>query len=187
MKRQNINSFLTGLVLIGFFSLFTFFGLSVSADTSVFPDTSVQQTDAFGNPMNNKFNDNTPYVDVSGLNTGNLNNVQVSVGGQTLPTVSYGATGNTLGELLIGTINTLGGLMAGLIITLSLIYFILNTIKYIKSQDKDRVKYREGMIYGVVGLAVVVSVWGIVALIRSIFGIEAGGDSITSSIRSLWQ
>ncbi len=159
----------------------------VFADTTTIPDTTVQLNDAFGNPVNNKFNDNTPYVDVSGLNTGNLNNVQVSVGGQTLPTVSYGATGNTIGELLIGTIKTLGGLMAGLIITISLIYFIWNTIKYIKSQDKDRVKYREGMIYGVIGLAVVVSVWGIVGLIRSIFGIEAGGDDITSSLRSLWQ
>ncbi len=61
-----------------------------------------------------------------------------------------------------------------LIFTLALIYFILGVIKYVVSDsEKDKAKGRQFMIWGIVALFAMVSVWGLVKVIGNTFGITA--------------
>lgn len=60
-----------------------------------------------------------------------------------------------------------------LLISISVIVFIVGVIKYISNGD-DSTKREEGrnfIIYGLVGLFVIVSVWGLVGVLQGTFGL----------------
>lgn len=60
-----------------------------------------------------------------------------------------------------------------LLITLSIIIFIIGVIKYIAKADEatEREQGRMFMIYGIVALFVMVSIWGLVGIIQGTFGL----------------
>ena len=52
-------------------------------------------------------------------------------------------------------------------------YFLWGVIGYIKAKDdKSKTEKRHTLIQGVIALAVIVSVWGLVALLQNIFGVN---------------
>jgi hypothetical protein len=58
------------------------------------------------------------------------------------------------------------------LIVLGVIYFIWGVITYvIAGEDEAKTKGRNMMIYGLIGLLVIVSVWGLVNILRNSFGI----------------
>ncbi len=61
-----------------------------------------------------------------------------------------------------------------LLISVAVLYFIYNVFQYtIKSGDEEaRKKAKGNIIWGVVGLFVIVGVWGLVAILQSAFGID---------------
>ncbi len=62
-----------------------------------------------------------------------------------------------------------------LLISLSVIVFVIGVIKYIAGAD-DSAKRTEGrnfMIYGLVALFVMVSVWGLVGILQGTFGLNS--------------
>ena len=62
-----------------------------------------------------------------------------------------------------------------IIFTLAFIYFIVGVIKYVISDsEKDKAKGRQFMIWGIVALFAMVSVWGLVRVIGNTFGIGTG-------------
>lgn len=60
-----------------------------------------------------------------------------------------------------------------LLITLSIIIFIVGVIKYIANAD-EAAKRQEGsryMLYGIIALFVMISIWGLVGIIQGTFGL----------------
>ncbi len=60
-----------------------------------------------------------------------------------------------------------------LLITLSIVLFIIGVIKYIANADEasQREEGRNYMVYGIVALFVMVSIWGLVGIIQGTFGV----------------
>lgn len=60
-----------------------------------------------------------------------------------------------------------------LLVTLAVVIFIIGVIKYIvkSNEQKDREEGRKFMIYGIVALFVIVSIWGLVGIIQGTFGL----------------
>ncbi len=77
-----------------------------------------------------------------------------------------------------GVLNTL----VGILVAVGVVYFILNVVKYIKkgagaTEKNEAVK---GMTAGIIGLAVIVSVWGLVGLLQQTFGVgQQNGQDVT--------
>ena len=65
------------------------------------------------------------------------------------------------------------------IITLALIYFLWGVATYIMNSgdEEARKTSRAVMIHGIIALFVIISVWGLVAILNSTFGIAAGGGA----------
>jgi uncharacterized membrane protein YidH (DUF202 family) len=79
-----------------------------------------------------------------------------------------------------GLMSTMAGILNALIpflITIALIVFIWGVIQYVSAgeDEEKRGKGRNLMINGIIALFVIVSVWGLVAVLNSTFGISAGG------------
>lgn len=67
-----------------------------------------------------------------------------------------------VGELL----NTL----IPVLITLGVVYFVYGVITYVIASDEEAKKTgRNRIIYGIIGLAVIVAVWGLVGILRDTF------------------
>jgi len=66
------------------------------------------------------------------------------------------------------------------IIALALVVFLWGTAKYIfnSGDDAQRKSGIELMVYGLIGLFVMVSVWGLVGLLTTMFSIEIGGANV---------
>lgn len=61
------------------------------------------------------------------------------------------------------------------LIAFAVVWFIYNVVKYSMSSDEDgKEKARSQMIWGVIALAVIVSVWGLVNLLQGVFGVGQG-------------
>ena len=84
-------------------------------------------------------------------------------------------TGGGGGVTFKGVLEKIMGLftpLPAMILTLAVIYFFWNIGQYLKSADiKKAEEARNMIIYGIIAIAVMVGVWGLVALITNTFGL----------------
>lgn len=93
-------------------------------------------------------------------------------------------SGSYLGELMTQGSQLLQ-LVLVFLISLSVVWFIWNVIKYSMSSDEDgKEKAKSQMINGIIAIAVTVSLWGIVALLQNAFGLD-GGNSAPNDINRM--
>lgn len=72
-----------------------------------------------------------------------------------------------------------------LLITLGVVYFIWGVISYVISDDEEaKKKGRDRIVFGIIGLAVIASVWGLVHIVQTTFNLSGNLDisAITSNI-----
>lgn len=83
---------------------------------------------------------------------------------------------------IVGRIQTIFNYIIPLLITLGVIYFIWGVISYVLSKSEEAKKEgRDRMIYGIIGLFVIISIWGLVGLLANTFGINQQGGQLTPS------
>ncbi len=77
---------------------------------------------------------------------------------------------------ILTTIATFMKAIIPVLITLGIIYFIWGVLSYVLGKSDDAKKEgRDRMIYGIIGLFVIISIWGLVNILNSTFGIQQGG------------
>jgi hypothetical protein len=87
-------------------------------------------------------------------------------------------------------LNALSDLLEGLALIASIAAmgaFIWGVVKYVVSADNEekRTQAKYVMVYGVVGIFVIFSIWGIVALFSNVFGIGIGGGPTWNQIPTI--
>ncbi len=84
---------------------------------------------------------------------------------------STGCNTQTLGGYLC-LIGSLLNKVVPVLIALGVVYFVWGVISYVISDDEEaKEKGRNRIIFGVIGLCVIVGVWGLVAVLRNTFGL----------------
>jgi len=80
---------------------------------------------------------------------------------------------------LLATIAAIMNVVIPILITLAVLYTIWGVIKYATAKEsEDQAEGRRVIISGIIGLFVIVSIWGLVAVLNSTFGINQGGPNI---------
>lgn len=101
-----------------------------------------------------------------------------------LPVYIYAASPKIdgyLGDLFEQGLN-LFRIIVMFLISLAVVWFIWNVIQHTISDDEDkRSKAKEQMIWGIVGITVMMSVWGIVAILQTAFGI-GGSNTVPTNL-----
>jgi hypothetical protein len=64
-----------------------------------------------------------------------------------------------------------------ILVVLGLVYFVWGVITYVISDDEEAKKAgRDRMIFGIIGLVVIVGLWGLVHIVSNTFGINQEGS-----------
>ncbi len=111
----------------------------------------------------------SPYN--NGLNTYNANTYGgSSYGGGS----SYsGGAPKTFADLIMNTI--IGGMLTpvvALIVSAAIVVFLWGVFKFIKSEGKEKDAGRDMMVWGIVGIFVMMSMWGLVNILRGTFNLN---------------
>ena len=79
----------------------------------------------------------------------------------------------TFGDIFTFAACVINSFLLTIAVTFAVIYFIWGVVRYVLSADsvEERKKSRQVIIWGVISIFVIVSVWGIVAAFRTILGI----------------
>ncbi|MBP9748174.1 MAG: hypothetical protein KBD17_00905 [Candidatus Pacebacteria bacterium] len=85
---------------------------------------------------------------------------------------------------LIATFSDLLSQLLPLLVSIGVIYFIWGVVRYVIADDEEaKQKGRDRIIFGIIGLAVIVSVWGLVGILNETFGVKQLGSP--DSVRNL--
>ena len=88
------------------------------------------------------------------------------------PMAAFAAT--TIGDVL-SQVKALMDLFIPIFIGLGLLYFLYGLTEYIlASEEGGKAEGRNRIVYGIVGLFVMVAVWGLVSVLSSTFGVSGG-------------
>lgn len=82
------------------------------------------------------------------------------------------ASSKTIKTLIDTLLSGFVGLIIQILFALALMYFLFGVYGFIKNADNatERAKSGKAILWGIVGLAVMVSVWGLVAIVAGTFG-----------------
>jgi len=70
-----------------------------------------------------------------------------------------------------------------LIIAVAVVWFLFEVFMYtIAGDEEKKTSAKKGMIWGIIGIFVMVSVWGLVAILQSTFGTSGVQENIGSQI-----
>jgi hypothetical protein len=100
-----------------------------------------------------------------------------------LALAQVGTTGATSGSCTVGNNGTLLGVLCligqilnaivPVLIALGVVYFVWGVITYVISSDEEAKKAgRDRIIFGIIGLAVIIGLWGLVNILRTTFGVN---------------
>ena len=96
--------------------------------------------------------------------------------------LGQGDTNNVLSNVssTIGQVGTIIQTLVTIVFVLSILYFFWNLTTFLLSADEaEKRKSAKGqMIYGVIVIAVMASVWGLVALLQQAVGVNEGNNSV---------
>ncbi len=75
---------------------------------------------------------------------------------------------------LVGKVQDLLNGLLPLLISVGVIFFVFGVIRYfIADSEEAKSKGRDQIVYGIIGFAVILSLWGLVAIITSTLGIDS--------------
>jgi hypothetical protein len=95
------------------------------------------------------------------------------------PAVAFAQNATQLFALLNIVQKTLGYVMP-IVIVLGVIYVIWGVIQFVtKTNEEERAKAKGAILYGVIGLFVVISIWGLVGFLQNLLGV--GGGSLNAN------
>lgn len=89
-------------------------------------------------------------------------------------------------NIIDGTL-TIVDILVPMVVTAGLIVFFWGVIKFISQADDPRAREQGKMlmIWGIIGLFVMVSIFGIIAIINNLFFIDQGGSGAAPGINNI--
>ena len=91
-----------------------------------------------------------------------------------IPVFAFAAASATS---VLYTITKILNTIIPILITLAVVYFIWSVIQFTLSTDEEaKKKAKSGIVQGLIGLFVIVSFWGIIALVSNTFDIGPGSN-----------
>lgn len=78
----------------------------------------------------------------------------------------------------LGTIQGLLNAVVPILISLGIVYLVWGIVQYmIGDSEEAKTKGKERVIFGIIGLAIIISVWGLVSIVTKTFNLEGSAPT----------
>lgn len=102
---------------------------------------------------------------------------------QTATSCDQGGQGNMTIVNLLCRVNQILGTVVPVLIALGVVYFVWGVISYVIAGDEEAKKSgRDKIIYGIIGLAVIIAMWGLVGILNRSFEIDSPTNVVPPSV-----
>ncbi len=85
------------------------------------------------------------------------------------PSIAFAQQPITDANSLVFKLTSIGNTVIGLLIAFAVIWIIFNVVKFIMASGEGRDEIRGNILWGIVGLAIILSIWGLVAILTNTF------------------
>ena|SRR3989338_1292395 len=93
------------------------------------------------------------------------------------PVFAFAQNTSTNVQAVLVQIQGVLNIVIPVLITIGIIYFIWNVVTYMLSGDAEkREESRDHIIYSLIGLFVILAVWGLVSIIANTLGVDTSGQ-----------
>jgi hypothetical protein len=99
-----------------------------------------------------------------------MKKLALTIGALALPLTSFAALGNI--DSLVTDIGSIVNKIIPIIFAVALLGFFYGLVKYIFGKEDDKAQAKKTMIWGVVALFIMASVWGLVRFIGEAVGVD---------------
>ncbi len=97
-----------------------------------------------------------------------------------MPLLAFAANNNCSANIQAGTaeaivcrIGNILNTIIPILVVLGVVYFVWGVVTYVISNDEEAKKAgKDRMIYGIIGLVVIVAMWGLVGIVTKTFGLD---------------
>ena len=86
---------------------------------------------------------------------------------------------------ILSKVQQIIGLIVPIVISLAVIFFLWGLVGFITKAGSSKDDARDQMIWGIIILFVMVSIWGLVALIQNTFGVRGTEGTVTNSLAKI--
>lgn len=106
-----------------------------------------------------------------------------SILGMPMLTFAAGCTASSTSGTLINVLCTIGNILNSIVpilVALGVVYFVWGVVSYVIASDEEaKSAGRNRMIWGIIGLAVIVGLWGLVGILGNTFGVNNPSNTVT--------
>jgi len=79
-------------------------------------------------------------------------------------------------DAIFNSVKSVLGALIPIFISLAVVYFIWEVFQYTIAGDEDKKSAaKKGMIWGIIGLFIMISIWGLVGILTTSFGLSGTG------------
>ncbi|MBI5139709.1 hypothetical protein HZA26_03830 [Candidatus Nomurabacteria bacterium] len=101
-----------------------------------------------------------------------------------LPFIAFAQTGGVV-EIL-SSISAILSAVLPVLVSFGVVYFIWGVVQYVIADGEEAKKAgKDRIIFGIIGLAIIISVWGLVYLLTTTFGLGQGGQGAPTNLSNL--
>ncbi|HAS80463.1 MAG: hypothetical protein UR25_C0001G0066 [Candidatus Nomurabacteria bacterium GW2011_GWE1_32_28] len=98
----------------------------------------------------------------------------IVLGSSVLSFMPFIASAQTTIQSMVATIGSILNTAIPVLIILGVLYFVYGVVMFVIASDEEaKTKGRNSMIYGIIGLVVIVAMWGLVGIVQRTFGIDS--------------
>lgn len=85
-------------------------------------------------------------------------------------------------ERLAGAVGDILQWIVVILIALAVVYFLVGLLNFMRKEGEERAKAKTDMLWGIIIIAVMVSVWGLVEFIQDLVGVDSNVTPQTPNI-----
>lgn len=96
---------------------------------------------------------------------------------------SVGATGTGTIQSIICKIGNILDTIIPILVVLGVVYFVWGVVGFVIGNDEEaKARGKDKMIYGIIGLVVIVAMWGLVGIVTKTFDLNGGANVTIPSV-----
>lgn len=108
---------------------------------------------------------------------------KLAMGGSAVALILPGIASAATIQDTLKTVSDIINMLVPIILALAIVFFLWGVLMYVTKAGAEKDAARDQMLWGIIAIAVMVSIWGLVGILRSTFGVEDNNPLVPATLQ----